>query len=486
MANNVHEPKGVSESLWSLFRSLASLIFGKFESEEFKKFVRMGLVFTLIIGSYWTLRTLKNGVFINLVSGNWLPIAKTVSILFLIPVVGIYSTLLNRHSREKMFYIVPLFYGLAILLVGVLFFFVQAPTAIVNSRPMAFLLFTKFVGFLQYVLIESYGSLLPALFWAFASEVTGTESAKKGFPLIYAIGQIGAIFGPKYLLKLPKYFEALAKKGILPQSLEGLYHSGALPAIICALFTLLIIASFRYFLRVTPKSVLASYTAHAQKAESQHKEEPGFLEGLWLMLQHGYLFGIFASIFVFEFIVTVFDFNFQKAIEANFGHSNALMLEYQGYYGSWVNTVTLACLLLGVGNIARLLGVGIALAMVPVIVGGALYTFIAGGDINLLLVLMVGSKAIGYALNGPAQKQLYIPLSHDARFKAQAWIESFGSRLSKEGGSLFNLLYKPLGAVSYIAWTGYLGFPMIAVWFCTALYLGARHKRAVQENKIVC
>ena len=51
---------------------------------------------------------------------------------------------------------------------------------------------------------------------------------------------------------------------------------------------------------------------------------------------------------------------------------------------------------------------------------------------------MVGSKAVNYALNGPALKQLYIPTTPDVRFKAQAWIETFGSRSSKQDGSVFN------------------------------------------------
>src|SRR5882757_9933497 len=127
MANGMHEQKSdLSKSIWGFFRGLASFIFGKFEDEEFKKFVRMGFVFTLIIGSYWTLRTLKNGVFMNLVSDNMLPWAKTVSIFFLFPVVGIYSTLLNKHSREKMFYIVPMIYGIAMSIIGILFFIFQA------------------------------------------------------------------------------------------------------------------------------------------------------------------------------------------------------------------------------------------------------------------------------------------------------------------------------------------------------------------------
>jgi len=334
---------------------------------------------------------------------------------------------------------------------------------------------TQALAYSWYVFVESYGSILVALFWAFATDVTMPASAKKGFPLVVAVGQIGAIVGPYAFNSLP---EAL-----------GLQND-ALPVLLSAILTLAVVASVQYFLRVTPKALLASYGG---PAADKHEEEPGFFEGLHILTNHAYLLGIFFVIFAYEFIVTVFDFNFQSAAFAHYGNTPAYT-SYMGLYGSSVNLVALICLLLGVSNITRILGVGVALAMMPVIVAGALLGFITLDSLNFLFALMVGSKAINYALNGPAMKQLYIPTSHDARFKAQAWIETFGSRLSKEGGSIFNMLLKVFqksggevaGRVRYLAWSSYLGFSMIAVWFGVAVYLGKTHKRAIEQNKIVC
>lgn len=57
---------------------------------------------------------------------------------------------------------------------------------------------------------------------------------------------------------------------------------------------------------------------------------------------------------------------------------------------------------------------------------------------------MTFSTAINYALNGPALKQLYIPTTAGVKFKAQAWIETFGSRTSKQAESFFNMTLAPL------------------------------------------
>ena len=42
------------------FQWVARFNFGNFEKEEFKKFLRMGVIFALMIGVYWTLRPLKD------------------------------------------------------------------------------------------------------------------------------------------------------------------------------------------------------------------------------------------------------------------------------------------------------------------------------------------------------------------------------------------------------------------------------------------
>ena len=92
-------------TMLSLLQTIVRPVFGSFETEEFKKFLRMGFIFSIIIGSYWTIRTLKNALFMTLVGAAQLPYAKTASLFFLLPVIMTYTKLLDKYSREKIFYI---------------------------------------------------------------------------------------------------------------------------------------------------------------------------------------------------------------------------------------------------------------------------------------------------------------------------------------------------------------------------------------------
>ncbi len=458
------------------FQYICRFNFGHFEREEFKKFLRMGLIFALIIGVYWTLRPLKDAIFIQLVDKLHLPYAKTVSVIALLPLVMFYTKLLERNSREKMLKILPAFYGIMVFVFGALMYFAQASKEMIDARDTMAFLATRGLGYLWYLFVESFGSLVVALFWAFSADTTDPTSAKRGFPLVVAIGQMGGI--------------------ILPYGVGGLPHrlglaSDTLSMILLAGLILLIIPLVRYFLKATPSNLLQSFEGKNEK-KVESEQEPGFLEGLKLMLKHKYLLGIFAANFIYEVVVTIFDFNFKVAAGTEF--SGVALSNYLSLYASSVNIVSLACLLLGISNVTRYLGVGVALAAMPVIVGLALFGFLSMDSLSFLFYLMVGSKAINYALNGPALKQLYIPTTPDVKFKAQAWIETFGSRASKEAGSLFNMLLAPLqkafgeivGRGHYLMLSGIFGFPLLGLWFVTAIFLGRTFKRAIHEKKVVC
>lgn len=458
-----------------VLQTMCRFNFGDFEKEEFKKFLRMGCIFALIIGVYWTLRPLKDAVFIQLVDKLHLPYAKTVSVIALLPLVIFYTKLLERFSREKMLVILPLFYSLIVLVFAALMPFVQLPKEEMNGlAPLPFFAI-KALGYLWYLFVESFGSLVVALFWAFATDSTAPDSAKRGFPLVVALGQMGGI--------------------LFPYSVGGLPHrlglaTDAVSMLILGISILCIIPLVKHFLKATPSSLLASF--EGKKVEVEKEEEPGFLEGLKLMLKHRYLMGIFAVNFIYEVVVTIFDFNYKVA--AGDAYSGVALSNYLSAYASCVNVVSLLCLLLGISNITRYLGIGAALALMPLVVGMALFFFLSIDSLPFLFGLMVGSKAINYALNGPALKQLYIPTTTDVRFKAQAWIETFGSRTSKEAGSLFNMLLSPLqtafgaemGRSYYLLLSGSVGFPLIALWLVIAVYLGKTFQHTIREKRVVC
>lgn len=465
--------------LVSFLQTIFRPMFGTFEKEEFKKFLRMGISFTFIIGSYWTMRTLKNALFCNLVGAASIPYGKTLSLLLLVPMVVFYTKLIDKLSHEKTFYYLSIGYAIATgIFAGLLLLpsIGQAPRELICARTGLAYYGTQILGYAWYVFVESYGSLIIALFWAIASSTTMPDSAKKGFSLVVAIGQIGGIVGPYFIGGLPHRFG---------------FETNALSVALCTLTILASIYYLHIFLHKTPKSLLVSFEGKNEKTE-EAKQEPGFFEGLKLLFSHKYLLAIFGVLSFFEIIITVFDMHFQTLASSQM--SGTQLAKYMGAYGSWVNIIAFFCLLAGISNITRILGVGAALLMMPIIYAFAITGFISFDSLNFLFVLMVSSKAINYALNGPAVKQLYIPTTTDVRFKSQAWIETFGSRGAKEAGSIFNMTLGPLqtklgaaaGRARHVMYSAYLGFALVVIWFFVALYLGRTYKKAINEKKVVC
>lgn len=242
----------ITDKLFSFCRYVCRFNFGEFDEEEFKKFIRMGFVFILIIGVYWTLRPLKDAIFIHLVDRMQLPYAKTVSVLGLLPLVMVYTKLLGKISREKMLLMLPTVYGIATLGFAAVILGAQASVEQIEMRSLPALMATKVLGYTFYLFVESFGSLAPALFWAFATDATEPTSAKRGFALVYAFGQLGGV--------------------IFPYSIGGLPHrlgleTDALSLLFLGCLILLIIPMVRHFLRTTPAHLLT--TAYREKGEEK-------------------------------------------------------------------------------------------------------------------------------------------------------------------------------------------------------------------------
>lgn len=465
--------------LISLLQTITKPMFGSFEREEFKKFLRMGLALTFILGSYWVLRTLKNTLFCELAGVSYQPIAKTISIFSLVILLMGYTRLLDKYSRDRVFYMLSTAYIIGSIIFGFLIlapYIGQEARELVCARTGLTYWATQFIAYAWFVFVESYGSLVVALFWAIASDTTLPESAKKGFSLVVAIGQVGGIVLPITVNSLP------GKLG---------FSTIALSVFLCAVTIYASMYFLKSMFKNTPSNLMVSFHGK-NEAQEEAEQEPGFFEGLRILFKHKYLLGIFAAVAFPDLLVAIFDFHFQ--LMASDAYQGAELARYMGWYGSVVNLVALSCLLLGIGNITRLLGVRTALMLIPLIFAGAIFGFVTLNSLNFLFVLMVGSKAINYALNGPAIKQLYIPTTHDTRFKAQAWIETFGSRGSKEGGALFNLMLEPLkrslGAVAgrarHIMLSSYVGFGIVAIWLFIAFGLGKTYKKAIDEKRMVC
>lgn len=455
------------KKVYMLKRAIKALL-GKFETPaELRKFFILGLVLFLILGVYWTLRPIKDGVFMSIVGKDCLPMAKLLSLFLIVPLVLVYGKLIDRYPRHRVFYGLLSGYGLLALLFS---WGLGHPVyGIANSVTDSW----RLIGWAQYVWIESFGSLIVALFWAITTDSTMPESAKRGFPLLALGAQLGNICGPLFLRA------------------ERFGFSNSAP--IVGILGLLMFATailFWYLMKTTPKELMVGY-----KGESKHnKTETGFFEGLWLLLSHWYLIGMFLITSIYGVIITIFDNHFKQSVGELFS-SELLRTQYLNDYAVWTGIVSTTCVLLGINSIQRRFGITASLILTPLLVALAVVVIKANPlAIDVAFWVMVLSKGVNYALNAPTLKQLYIPTSKDTRYKSQAWIDMFGSRGAKGGSSAINqyrgLFIKQYGLVDGLNyfWTMalVLSFGLIGVWLFFALYVAKTYNKTMEQKQIVC
>jgi AAA family ATP:ADP antiporter len=173
--------------------------YGEFSREELKKYILLGITFAIIIGTYWALIPLKDSIFVALVIGYgksgvskevYLAWAKVASLVFLFPLVVGYGKNRRHFSQTPYFYALGTFYVLA--LVGWAFFFASPTYGLANPIASPW----RIDGWLWYAFVESFGSLFFALFWTFTTDITDAPIAKRAFPLVFLLRQLGGIIFP--------------------------------------------------------------------------------------------------------------------------------------------------------------------------------------------------------------------------------------------------------------------------------------------------
>lgn len=100
----------------------------------------------------------------QLVDKMHLPCAKTISVLALLPFVMFYTKLLEQTSRERMLIILPAFYAITILCFSAVIGIAHAAPEMIAARSIIPYTPSKVLEYFWYLLVESFGSLVFALF----------------------------------------------------------------------------------------------------------------------------------------------------------------------------------------------------------------------------------------------------------------------------------------------------------------------------------
>jgi AAA family ATP:ADP antiporter len=183
-------------------------------------------------------------------------------------------------------------YGVLFGIMGLLLLHPTVGLPNINAHP------SRFLGWLSYVTIESFGSMVVQCYWALVNSSVNVTFAKKNFGLIVAGAQIGSILGPT----LATQAETI---GITPLYLLG-----------SAVMFMMVGAMYFY---VEKFGVPGEAEDKKKAASGKSAEGEGILEGFYLFWEHDYVKGIFAVSSLYMVQVTVIDYMMKVLAKERYG-----------------------------------------------------------------------------------------------------------------------------------------------------------------------
>lgn len=435
-----------------MFFKIAKILWGNISSQEFKQFGLLSTVFFFIIGAYWMLRAMKTALFLKIVGGSYLGHAKFGSIIFLIILVLAYSKLVDLFEKQKLVYLITSLYGFLFLVIT---YFLMHPTiGLANTIPDGKRLFGWFI----YVIIESFGSIVVALFWSFVASSVNSDSAKKGYPIIVFGAQLGAVLGTIMDLQVG--------------------HVG-----IPFLFSIAILAIFAVPVLIALFVRIYSVQNHNPVVlNSVASKGTGPVEGLRLLCDRPYLIGILGLSTLYTIIETILDLQMYSLANQVY-LSPEKVTEFSAFYGLCANILSLIFSVIGTSFFIREFGLTACLVMYPLTVAIAVCGVWAYPTLWVFVGAIVAIKGLSYALNNPCKEMMYIPTSKDIRFKTKSWIDTFGARSAKGAGGLVVAAF-PLVS-DLITYGSVISLGIIGVWIGAAFFVGTKHRELVDENRLI-
>jgi AAA family ATP:ADP antiporter len=188
------------------------------------------------------------------------------------------------YPKHELFYMMGAAYGVLFCAMGLLLLHPTIGLPNTTASP------SRFLGWLSYVTIESFGSMVVQCYWALVNSSVDVNFAKKNFGLIVAGAQIGSILGPT----LATQAETI---GITPLYLLG-----------SVIMFFMVAAMYGYVKRFGIPGEDETDKLSTSKKVKTEKEGEGVMEGFYLFWEHDYVKGIFAVSSLYMVQVTVIDY----------------------------------------------------------------------------------------------------------------------------------------------------------------------------------
>ena len=418
---------------------------GAVRREEWPFVLLMFAYVFLVIATFWILKPLKKGLFIEHYDRMGLMLvghhfeaaevelfAKVLNMGVAIVAVAVFTGLARRLRRERLTAVLMAFFVVGDLLFAQL---LRAPGS------------TTVWGF--YLYGDLFSTIMVATFFAFLNDSVTPASAKR----LYGFIGFGAVLG-----------------GVVGSSVIGALVKALPPPMWLMLCAGLGIAIVAVALAAGHRTPARSPATPAQPSGGRAEHNPA-IEGAALVVRSPYLLSIVAIVGLYEIVSTVMDFQFTSVV-SHVLDGDAIK-EHLSLVFAVTNVVAMLVQLFVTSAVMQTWGVGVALLVLPFMTAAGSLAFLAWPALLTGSLLSTADNAFSYSINQSAKEALYVPTTDDEKYKAKAFIDMFVQRAAKAIAVGLSLA---MGAwfhdFSSVRWLAVPTLALIAVWTVAARYAG--------------
>lgn len=394
--------------------------------------------FFCLLSAYYMLRSVRESMAI--VSGvPNIPWLFTATFLVMLPATAAFGWIASRYPRRTFLPWVYYFF----ILNELAFFIAFRWTTSGDTDP-------TWVARAFFVWLSVFNFFVVSVFWSFMADIYSREQSRRLFGIISAGGSAGAVLGPLItsVIVVPLGFENLLP---LSAALLGI-------AVYCI-----------HRLRRWSRNQAAS------PADFDRSSRPlggRALEGFRLVATTPYLAAIAVALIFSSFLGAAMYMYMAEIVGKNFPDTSHQTRVF-ATIDACSNVLSFIGQLLVVKLAVKRLGIGMTLAIVPIVsvVGFALLA--ANPVFIVIAVFQVLRRGLGYGLTKPASDMLYSVVSREAKYKAKNFIETALWR----GGDVLSMW-----TIRSIAGLGLVGvslvcIPIALIWSVVAFWIGRDYRR---------
>ncbi|MFC2170634.1 NTP/NDP exchange transporter [Calditrichota bacterium] len=421
--------------------------------------------FFLVITSFWILKPLKKGLFIqyydktgfdlfswHLGASQAELLAKVLNMFVAFLAVVVFTWLVRHFRRQQLTLIFTIFFMLSYAIYSMI---------IANPGQITVWSF--------YLFGDLFSTLMVATFFAFLNDSVAPDAAKRLYGLIGLGGVTGGVFGTTFVrlwidqVTMPGWLWICFGIGIIIVGISA--AAGSI---------------------VEKRTVNISGTIDKVKEKKsfekkQRKGKNPAIEGAALVFRSPYLLSIVGIVGLYEVVSTLMDFQFTSTI-VHYLDGPAIGKQFATVF-TITNWTSMLVQFFLTSFIMTRFGLTTALMILPIAALVGSMGYLAVPILWMGSLLNTADNGFSYSINQSAKETLYVPTTREEKYKAKAFIDMFVQRFAKALAVGISLLVTSIFTdYSGIRWLSIATVAITVAWIFVVRFAGRKFKEMSEKK----